>query len=178
MYGHVVPTKEDGMTVLVNEAAADGGRVEIRDWSLWTKHVRGAAALVAMLEGLEDDQIVELVVDGHPGEWVKKKSSARGASTPGLKPVGKMRDVWFDWFKTRRGELVSVTLAPNNGPPGAVVPALPTAPARPAVSGLDSASTAERAAAWAAFEALSQAGWRRGDASETGRDALHDRGQF
>ncbi len=160
------------MTVLENETEAHSGRVEIRDWSLWTKHVRGASALVELLEGLEDDQVVELVVDGQAGEWVKKKSSARGAATPGLKPVGKMRDIWFDWFKTRRGELVSVALAPNARAPGRA------APARSPASGLDTASEADRAAAWAAFEALSQAGWRREQAGETGRDALHERGPF
>ncbi len=110
---HTDPSRivEDAMSMAESETEAGAGRVEIRDWSLWTKHVRGAPALVALLEALAEDEVVELVVDGRRGEWVKKKSSASAAPTPGLKPVGRMRDTWFEWFKTRRGDLVSIAPA-------------------------------------------------------------------
>ncbi|MGJ3231397.1 MAG: hypothetical protein ACFE0P_06345 [Oceanicaulis sp.] len=156
------------MSMVESETEAGAGRVEIRDWSLWTKHVRGAPALVALLEGLAEDDVVELVVDGRRGEWVKKKSSASGAPTPGLKPVGRMRDTWFEWFKTRRGDLVSIALAGD-------APARST-PANTATSDtLARAPQAERDAAWSAFEALSEAGWRWDGPRETARDDLHAR---
>ena len=157
------------MAVIEHGAKEEAGRVEIRDWSLWTKHVRGAPALVALLEGLAEDEVVELVVDGRRGEWVKKKSSASGAPTPGLKPVGRMRDTWFEWFKTRRGDLVSVALAGET-------PLRAESTNRTAPGALDRAPKADREAAWAAFEALSEAGWRWDGPRETARDALHERG--
>lgn len=152
-----------------SETEAAAGRVEIRDWSLWTKHVRGAPALVALLDGLAEDDVVELVVDGRRGEWVKKKSGANGAPTPGLKPVGRMRDTWFEWFKTRRGDLVSITLAGD-------APARSAPPPAAAPDTLARAPQTDRDAAWAAFEALSQAGWRRDGPREGGRDDWHARG--
>ena len=157
------------MSLTEHVEAADAGRVEIRDWSLWTKHVRGAPALGTLLEGLAEDDVVELVVDGHRGEWVKKKSSAGGAPTPGLKPVGRMRQTWFEWFKTRRGDLVSIALAAD-------APARSAPPPAAVSDALERAPQADRDSAWAAFEALSQAGWRWDGPRDGGRDDLHARG--
>lgn len=157
------------MSVIEHDVSADEGRVEIRDWSLWSKHVRGAPQLVAALNAMADDEVVELIVDGRRGEWVKKKSSANGAPTPGLKPVGRMRDTWFEWYKTRRGELVSIALAGQ-------VSKRPEPLVAAGAKALDCAPQADREAAWAAFEALSEAGWRWEGPRQTGRDAWHERG--
>jgi hypothetical protein len=157
------------MNVRVKEASEELGRVQIRDWSLWTKHVSGAAALVSVLEGLAEDEVIELLVDGVRGEWVKKKNGS-GAPTPGLKPLGPMREQWFDWYKERRGELASIALG-----------AAPATARRPSpgrsgeTAALQSATPAEADAAWAAFEGLSQAGWRWEGPRESQRVALHDR---
>jgi hypothetical protein len=153
----------------VNQQTA---RIEVRDWSIWTKHVSGDAALAARLEALPEDSLVTLIVGGKRGQWVKKKDSKTGATTPGLKPIGPMRDIWFDWYKTRRGELLEIIW--DDAVDGGA--ALGARPANRAQGQIAKASPAEQQAAWAAFEALGHAGWRCEGREVGSRDDLHGRG--
>lgn len=154
-----------------SEVAEKIGRVQIRDWSLWTKHISGDAALAARLEALPEDALITLIVDGERGEWVKKKNSKTGAPTPGLKPIGPMREIWFDWYKTRRGALLEIECPDGDG--RSRTSALPR---RALNARLEAASPADQEAAWSAFEALAAAGWRWDGPRSTGRDELHERG--
>jgi hypothetical protein len=137
-------------------AGAAEALVEIRDYSLWIKHVRGSKELAKALEGLRAGDTVRLSVDGHRGVWQKKEDGTNGVSTQGLKPLGEMRDLWFRWFRERRGEMVKIVLdedmqgrAALRRDTGARIPLE-----------YPKASKEEQEAAWAALRALSQAGWR------------------
>ena len=93
---------------------------------------------------------VEGRVAGKAGVCEKVKAAA-------LKPIGELKVSWTKLFETKRGRLVEPMLeAPAND--------------------WSSASNAERDAAWAAFKALTRAGWRSDDAvGGANRDELHER---
>ena len=141
-------------------------RVEIRDWSLWIKHIQGDRQLAQWLEALGENESVELVVGGMRGRWIKKRDARTGTPTPGLKPVEGMRSTWFHWFKTRRGESVDISL-PEDSPPAAAIRAGRSGRPR-------GTSSAERQAAWNAFIALRTAGWRS-EGRRLTREELHER---
>lgn len=131
-------------------------QVEVRDRTIWTKHVHGDADLVRSLENLPEGQPVTLSVGGKVGTWVKMRDQPGGKPTPGLKPVGEVQAHWKHLFENRRGAVVEIAMAANDHTEWA------------------SASDVEREAAWRAFKALSQAGWRS-QVSEGDRDELHER---
>ena len=106
------------------------------------------------LEALEAGATVRLRVAGKTGLWEKVRAAPAGAATPGLKPIGQARKQWGELFASRRGELVELTV----DEPGEWA----------------DASDAERTAAWSAFKALSQAGWRS-ESTSSDRDELHER---
>lgn len=145
----------------------DVATVEIRDWSLWIKHIHGDRVLISRLRNLQEGQRVHLLIDGHMGVWVKKNDGKDGRPTEALKPIGDIKSAWFDWFKHRRGELVSIELAGGGEAQGA---AFVTASLRE----LEQAVPSERAAAWKAFIALRNAGWRS-ESDSRDRDELHER---
>lgn len=143
-------------------------KVQVTDWSLWVKHIKGDPELATRLEVLPAGEVITLRIGGHEGVWEKKADGKDGRPTPGLKPLGVMKQVWFDWFESKRGALVEIE-AVEGGP----------APARtrPVVAGLiETGSAQDREAAWAAFLALRNAGWRFAPAGRFDRDALHARG--
>ena len=164
------------MNIQFNETLAKAkGQVQIRDWSLWIKHILGSPKLQTYLSELPENDTVELVVGGIRGHWVKKKNSPDGSSTPGLKPLGKSRDAWFDWYKTRRGELVEIKLASANNADNKSSPSSTRLNADTDNDiGFERASRTEQNAAWAAFESLGQAGWHY-DGVPLSRDDLHER---
>ena len=130
-------------------------QVQVRDRAIWTKHIHGDPTLAQRLEGLEAGQTVQLRVAGKTGLWEKMRMGAAGAATPGLKPIGEARKQWGELFTSRRGQLVEVLIdEPSNDWTGA--------------------SDAERSAAWGAFKALTEAGWRS-ESPPGDRDELHER---
>ncbi|KAA5805306.1 hypothetical protein F1654_04830 [Alkalicaulis satelles] len=146
-------------------------QVKVADWSLWLKHISGDPALTKRLASLKAGETVTLTVGGHKGVWEKKADGKDGRPTGGLKPLDDdTRKAWFGLYKTRRGALVDIALAPSEGSPA-------RRSARPQARAdvLEAASPADKEAAWAAFTALRQAGWRF-DSRPSGRDALHERG--
>jgi hypothetical protein len=149
--------------------------VRVRDTSLWATHIEDDPELRKSLESLSAGERVWLRVNGKRGCFEKMKAGPNGPM-PGLKPVDETRDLWRQIYPSRAGQLVE--LSRDDAPPsqgsvsassGAVVPE--PADHRPG------ATAAERDAAWAAFKALTQAGWRsEGGASVgRGRDELHER---
>lgn len=144
-----------------------GGTVEIRDYSLWIKHISGNALLSASLEALPAGATVQLEVDGHRGVWQKKESGTHGLPTQGLKPLGEMRPLWFLWFKERRGQRVGIKLISSEK-------TLQRAPAKARIALEPAAPEPERRAAWAALEADMKAGWRS-EGPYGSRDELHER---
>lgn len=143
-------------------------RVQVSDWSLWIKHVAGNPDLARWLDALPAGEVVTLRIGGHEGVWEKKADGKDGRPTPGLKPLGEMKDVWFEWFKSDRGSLREIE---------AVDATMARVSARPVAAGLVEAGYVhDREAAWSAFLALRSAGWRFAPAGQFDRDALHVRG--
>ena len=84
--------------------------VEIRDHSLWPKHIHGNDELKEHLLNLEEGGLVELEVDGFRGMWKKMDAGKDGRATPGIKALGKAREHWHG-LQDRRGDLVSIKKA-------------------------------------------------------------------
>lgn len=81
--------------------------VEIRDHSLWPKHIHGNDALKQKLLALPAGTMIELEVDGFRGVWKKMDDGKDGLPMPGIKAIGPAREQWHGLQK-RRGELVAI----------------------------------------------------------------------
>ncbi|SEM27516.1 hypothetical protein SAMN05443999_11815 [Roseovarius azorensis] len=81
--------------------------VEVRDHALWAKHIHGNEQLKNKILGLSQGKIIELVVDGWRGTWVKMDDGTDGRPTPGLKAVGTARQKWHE-MNEQRGSIVSI----------------------------------------------------------------------
>jgi hypothetical protein len=79
----------------------------IRDTTIWFRHVKDAK-LRQRLENLADDDTIHLVADGVVGRWARMKRGRDGRATPGIRPDGEMKNIWNNWFKTRRGEEIVI----------------------------------------------------------------------
>jgi len=132
------------------------GYVEVRDYVIWTPHIRGAPELAARLEALRAGQMVKLRIDGVSGLWEKMRDQPDGKKTPGLKPHGEVAKYWRSLFEKRRGDLVEVSLESAGS------------------AATEAASAMEREAAWAALKALAAENWRS-EAPYGSRDDLHER---
>src|SRR5262249_50456430 len=106
-------------------------------------------------------------VDGRIGTWRKmSRNATTGASTPGLQPLGDAGKHWRELFRMHKedgGAVVEIELVSSETGP------LPAVKAR-----WEEASPDEREAAWEAFKALRQAGWRS-DKPYGARDELYER---
>lgn len=132
--------------------------VEIRDRSIWQKHVAGSPELVQRLAALAPEEKINLKVAGKRGLWVKMRAQPTGEPTPGIRPGDAAASaLWGELYATRRGEFVEIAL---DDP----------APA----DGWREATETDREAAWAAFKALSKAGWRS-EGRKLDRTDLHER---
>lgn len=83
--------------------------MEIRDNTIWAKHLLQDSHLHRSILGLRENEIIRLTVDGIEGDWQKMKTGSDGRPVAGIKPVGKMASVWKRW-QVRRGEKVAVSL--------------------------------------------------------------------
>lgn len=83
------------------------GYLQIRDDSIWVKHIDGDKALRDRLTSLRPGETIELDVGGIVGSWEKMRDGADGRPTSGIKPAGPMREVWKR-MQARRGEIVPV----------------------------------------------------------------------
>ena len=81
--------------------------LEISDVAIWFKHV-GAPGLAQRLKSLGPDESISLETDGIVGSWQRMKPGQDGRETYGIKPVGVMKDIWNDWFRRRKGEVIQI----------------------------------------------------------------------
>lgn len=84
---------------------------EIRDYVIWSKHLHGDLRLPGRIEALEAGETIELEVDGVRGTWRKMDQGKDGRPTPGIRPLGSAQAFWRALYKSRRGAIVSVSLA-------------------------------------------------------------------
>src|SRR2546426_266516 len=110
-------------------------QVEVRDRSIWTKHIHGDPILARRLEALRAGETVRLAIGGRMGVWQKMEDTPHGLPMPGLKPIGEIREFWKSVYESQRGSLIDLFL--ENEP-------------QPAAAEFDSATEQERAAAWTA----------------------------
>ena len=82
--------------------------VEVRDYSLWPKHIHGDEKLRETLLGLAEEGLVELKVDGVRGTWKRMAQGKNPEPTPGLRALGAAKAHWHALFRERRGELVPI----------------------------------------------------------------------
>ena len=82
--------------------------IPIEDHSIWFKHVADPR-LRTRLENMAEDEQIILLTDGVVGKWRRMKTGRDGRKVCGIKPEGAMKQVWNEWFKTRKGESVAVT---------------------------------------------------------------------
>jgi hypothetical protein len=81
--------------------------VDIRDHAVWFKHI-DSAELVKSLEALDADEVLTLQADDVVGEWQRMEQGADGRPTPGIKPIGPMKEVWGKWYRNRRGDRITL----------------------------------------------------------------------
>ena len=83
------------------------GYVAITDNSIWAKQIEGGKALKERILSLAPGETIDLEVDRIVGRWEKMRNGRDGRSTPGIKPIGPMKEIWKG-FQSRRGEVVEV----------------------------------------------------------------------
>ena len=79
--------------------------LEITDVAIWFKHAQGTD-LLKPLEALEPGSEIELEADGVKGRWKRMKTGVDGRKVNGIVPVGPMKGIWNEWFKTRKGDRI------------------------------------------------------------------------
>jgi hypothetical protein len=83
--------------------------VKVCDSVLWPKHISGDPDLKADLLTLRAGEVAELVVCGVRGHWEKMADGPNGQPTPGLRPLGRMRDRWHAlYYGAHRSDLVPI----------------------------------------------------------------------
>lgn len=87
--------------------------VEIRDHSIWIKHIHGTGDLKDKLMGLVEGDLIELKVDGFRGMWRKMDDGKDGRKTNGIRGLGLSQKRWHA-LQDRRGELVEIEEATDD----------------------------------------------------------------
>lgn len=81
--------------------------VNIVDNNIWFKHI-ASRAVVERLSALEPEAEVTVEIGGITGRWCRLKRGKDGRLPDAIRPIGEMKSVWGDWYKTRRGEKVTL----------------------------------------------------------------------
>jgi hypothetical protein len=84
------------------------GHVKVSDNNIWAKHIEDDPALKERILNPPSGSLIDLEVGGVAGQWAKANVGKDGRTTDAIKPVGPMRDVWKDFFNSRRGTFVSI----------------------------------------------------------------------
>lgn len=81
--------------------------VEVRDYAHWAKHIYENEPLKEKILNLSQGQLIELVVDGWRGQWVKMDDGKEGRPTLGIKDLGDARQHW-NALNKHRGTVVQI----------------------------------------------------------------------
>ncbi|MFC3076272.1 hypothetical protein [Shinella pollutisoli] len=82
-------------------------QVRISDVAIWFNHIE-SPELQARLRKLRDGEYINLEADGVVGRWIRMNTGKDGRPTEAIRPDGSMKDVWRQWYKTRRGEKIQL----------------------------------------------------------------------
>lgn len=80
-------------------------QLEITDVAIWFKHALGTD-LLEPLEAMEPESEILLEADGVKGRWKRMKTGSDGRKVNGIIPIGPMKGIWNEWFKTRKGDRI------------------------------------------------------------------------
>ena len=83
--------------------------VGISDIAIWFKHLP-SQSLRDHLARLEPEAEVTLEVDEVLGRWRRMKRGVDGRLPDAVIPVGPMKEIWGNWFRTRKGATVTVRI--------------------------------------------------------------------
>ena len=83
--------------------------VAISDFAIWFKHLPNQT-LREHLARLEPEAEVTLEVGEVLGRWRRMKRGVDGRLPDAVIPVGPMKQVWGNWFRTRKGACVTVRI--------------------------------------------------------------------
>lgn len=83
--------------------------VAISGIAIWFKHLPNQT-LRNRLASLEPEAEVTLEVDEVQGRWRRMKRGVDGRLPDAVIPVGPMKEVWGNWFRTRKGTSVTVRI--------------------------------------------------------------------
>jgi len=84
------------------------GQIKISDSNIWAKQVEDDPPLKERILNLAPGNMIDLEVGGVAGRWAKANTGRDGRATPAIKPVGAMKEVWKNFFQTRRGTFVTI----------------------------------------------------------------------
>jgi len=153
----------------------------VRDHVVWLKHIHDDAVLSRHLGALTAGAVVALKVDGVAGKWVKMDNGKDGRPTPGLRPLGAVKDYWNALFNEKRGELVTIELAGGDDAGPATPHTTPSPRAGLAEEAVEFRNRLERAdpimrkAAIAALLDTGRQTFVPQDGFRFNRDEIHDR---
>lgn len=139
-------------------------RAVVSDFVIWAKHIHGDSKLAARLAALRAGEMVELQVEGVTGAWRKMEDGRDGRPTPGIRPIGRMQAFWRELYASRKGDVVSLELAPER----------PTSPAGSLIFPALARNEFERQAALDSLLSLANRGYSS-DGRPFDRDEAHDR---
>lgn len=97
--------------------------VRLTDQVIWFKHIEGET-LLERLTALQAEEEIYLEIGGVVGRWQRMSNGSDGRPTNGLKPSGVMRDVWSEWYSSKRGDTLTVREVSQDGRNGASVASL------------------------------------------------------
>jgi len=83
------------------------GYTQVRESSIWFKHVLGDRELTEALEGLQPSEVIKLRVGSHEGHWARMEDGTDGRRTFGIKPQADAKKIWAE-LQARRGHVVTI----------------------------------------------------------------------
>lgn len=82
-------------------------KVPVEDVAIWFKHIQDRR-LRERLDALSENDMIFLEVGGVVGRWRRMRQGKNPRPTDAIKPDGSMKDIWQQWFKTRKGEPIEI----------------------------------------------------------------------
>jgi len=83
--------------------------INIQDHAIWFKHLP-RHDLKETLGQLPPEGEIQLEIGGVTGRWRRMKRGKDGRLPDAVIPIGPMKTVWNEWFRTRRGDRVTLRI--------------------------------------------------------------------
>ena len=80
---------------------------KIKDHAIWFKDI-SEPSLLKRMEAMQPEEHIVLETDHVVGRWMRMKDGVDGRPTFGIRPAGEMKQIWNEWFKSRKGEFIEL----------------------------------------------------------------------